>query len=256
MIQLLIEKSAEQNLKNIYESALYYASKNGYLEIVKHMIEKGAEVNTEVSWGRTALHLASTKEIAKLLIEKGANPNKREISHNYTPLHLASLFGYTEVANVLIEKGTDINAVDNFGKTALHLGLEKSHYPIAKILIENGADLNVKDKDGQTPLFWAVQNGYLEIIHLLIEKGADPNMGVSWPIKGKSEDKYGNIYDYTTSFNSTVLHSASTKGYTEIVQLLIEKGADVNSKDMDGKTALFRASEKGFTEIVQLLEKV
>ncbi|HQP04983.1 MAG TPA: ankyrin repeat domain-containing protein, partial [Bacteroidales bacterium] len=157
-------------------------------------------------------------EIAQLLIEKGANVNARN-EYGETPLHFASKEGSFEIAQLLIERGANVNAKAKYSHTPLHYASE-GYLDIAKLLIEKGADVNAKISDdlryyaGYTPLHFASKEGSFEIAQLLIEKGADVN--------AKNE------------FGETPLHLAST----DMAELLIEKGANVNARNEYGETPL------------------
>jgi ankyrin repeat protein len=174
-----------------------------------------------------------------------------------TPLLAASYNGYVEIVKLLLDKGADINAKSGDGYTALILasayGHAKSGYiilnknifaspnrytEIVKLLLDKGADINERDSDNATALLRASQNGLMEVVKLLLNKGADVNVR--------------NIND------ATPLMVASTGGHTEIVKLLLVKGADLNVKTkIDGVdyTALKIAKKKGWKEIITILEK-
>jgi ankyrin repeat protein len=124
--------------------------------------------------GTTPLHHASSignTEVVKLLIEKGADIN---VKNNFgsTPLHYASNEGNTEVVKLLIDNGADINVKDRADTTPLHKASFKGHTEVVNLLIENGADIHVKDNSGDTPLKVANEYGRTEVVHLLFEKGA------------------------------------------------------------------------------------
>ncbi len=136
-------------------------------EIAKLLIEKGADVNAQDSYGWMPLHYAKDVNIARLLIEKGADINARGKWYISTPLctHINS----DEIVRLLIEKKADVNAECIYGHTPLHA---TSNASIAHLLLENGANVNAKDHDGDTPLHWEKD---INIAHLLIENGADVN---------------------------------------------------------------------------------
>jgi len=71
----------------------------------------------------------------------------------FTPLHYAAWNGHKEVAELLIAKGADVNAkVAIWGRTPLHFAAWNGHKEVAELLIENGAEVNAKDNYGRTPL--------------------------------------------------------------------------------------------------------
>lgn len=89
-------------------------------------------------------------EIIKLLIENGADVNNKNLVDS-SPLHYAVELKNTEIIKLLIDKGADVNAKNCIGDTPLHRAVFNS-FENTKILINNGADIKAKDKDGKTPL--------------------------------------------------------------------------------------------------------
>jgi uncharacterized protein len=136
------------------------------------------------------------KVIANLL-EEGVSP----VAKN-TALHVASRNGHTEIVEMLLEKGADVNAKTNEGITALIRASEKGHTETVARLLEKGADVNAKDSDGWTALMWASRNGHAETVTILLEEGADVN----------AKDNY--------FLGSTALDIAIKKEHPEIVKLL------------------------------------
>jgi len=227
---------------------------------VKKNIDKGANVNAINLWGNTALMEASSNghtEIVKLLIEQGADVNAQPKLNGITALMLASSNGHTEIAKLLIKAGADVNAQSKHG-TALIKAWQEGYTEIAKLLIEEGADVNAQDSSGCTALMWASREGYADIVKLLIEEGADVNVMTIIEVRSTSYQSFsgGMIYrDCEPTGGYTALICASEYGHTEIVKLLIEAGADVNARQWDDATALTYASREGHTEIVNLLIK-
>jgi ankyrin repeat protein len=115
----------------------------------------------------TALIIASKTghaEIVKLLIEAGADVYAQDLK-GHTALWWAFQYGHTEVAKLLFEAGAGVNIglieASRYGSTE-----------VVKLLIEAGADVNVTDNDGHTALWWAYQYGHTEVVELLREAGA------------------------------------------------------------------------------------
>ena len=94
----------------------------------------------------------------------------------WIPLHSAARHGHKEIAELLIEKGTDVNARDSSGKSALHDAASIGHKEIVKLLIIKGADLNAESGYYGTSLHVAASIGHKEIVELLIANGADVNV--------------------------------------------------------------------------------
>jgi hypothetical protein len=95
--------------------------------------------------GMSLLHEAAVNrrsDIIRTLLDKGADVNSRDIRGG-TPLHLAAYYGPIESVILLVDKGSDVNATENFGKTPLVLAAEGNHVDIIKYLISKGADLDM-----------------------------------------------------------------------------------------------------------------
>ena len=135
------------------------------------------------------------------------------------PIHDAAAAGDLAAIQAELDKGVDVNAKDNDGRTPLHYAAKYATKQVVELLIPNGADVNAKDEDGWTPLHFAATK---EIVELLINEGADVN----------AKNKWG----------GTPLHAAATNGKKETVELLIAADADVNAKAKDGKTPLDMAN--------------
>ena len=171
--------------------------------------------------------------LIKGLIDAGADVNRKD-KLGETPLHVAVVEGYKEIASMLIENGADVNAGDIRGLTPLHAAAWRGYRDIVILLIANGADINARDKDALTPLHTAALAGREQTVVLLIEKGADVNT------KNKND--------------LSPLHAAALTGDKETVALLINKGADVNARSDSGMTPLQMASQKNHWEVVELLQ--
>ena len=139
------------------------------LKKVYDLLDFGADVNAKNGYGTTPLHWAARKghtDVAKLLIEHGADVNAKEDYRGETPLHWAK---DANIAQVLIEHGADVKAKSRWDTTPLHEASSMGHTDVAKLLIDHGADMNAKDKDGRTPLLWAAYNGHTDVVKILKE---------------------------------------------------------------------------------------
>ncbi|KAI9888491.1 MAG: hypothetical protein M1814_006882 [Vezdaea aestivalis] len=170
--------------------------------------------------------------ITKLLLDKGADIEAKD-NYERTALHLAAENGHEAVVKLLLEKGADAEAKDEYESTALHRAAENGHEAVVKLLLEKGADTEAKNRYESTALYLAAENGHEAVVKLLLEKGANI----------EAKDKY----------ESTALNLAARNGHETVVKLLLEKGADAEAKDNYERTALHLAAENGHEAVVKLL---
>ena len=213
---------------------LFNAVTKGNTTKTNQLLEANANPN-EIFEGQTLLHIAAKNgyyEIAELLIDKGADVNKAD-KDGRTPLFVAAEAGYAEIVELLANNGADINKVDVYKYTPLNAAAESGREDVVEYLIDQGADLDKPSKYGVTPLMSSLINVHDSVASLLIESGAN--------IYTKDED------------NNTALFFASSRGFYDIVDVLLEKGADPNIQTIYGETPLYTASDSNYIEIVSLL---
>lgn len=203
-------------------------------EIVKILIDAGADVNGINYMFETALHVAVQHHNIRAiehLVFSGADVNRQDCD-NFTPLHYACRIVQHQsqrvdayrVVKVLLKHEADANARSVFGETPLHLICRRrNHLPVVKLLLDHDADVNSKDWAGETPLNVAVDYSNLETVQLLLKCGADVNM--------------------VCESGATVLHKASVHGSKKVIKTLLESGAEVNAPDSKGQTPLMWALE-------------
>ncbi|MDN5247985.1 MAG: ankyrin repeat domain-containing protein [Wolbachia endosymbiont of Tyrophagus putrescentiae] len=127
----------------------------------------------------TSLHLASRYghiDVVRTLINNGANIEARS-GNQYTPLHLAVTGSHLPIVDLLIENGANVNAVDINGKTILHLAIIKGHAQMWKsVLGVPGIEINIQDKDGNSPLHLAARERRENLIRALVKEGANVSL--------------------------------------------------------------------------------
>jgi ankyrin repeat protein len=149
--------------------ALIIASRDGDIEIVRILLEKGADVNAKTDTGTTALFnaiLYRHTEVVRILLENGADVHVKTM-YGSTTLDMAIWYGDIEIVSMLLENGADVNAKGKYGSTALIKASENGHTEVVRMLLEKGADVNVKDDNGSTALMKASKEGRTEIVELL-----------------------------------------------------------------------------------------
>ena len=213
--RVLKDKNVVNSLDN-WSRPLHHAAYTNRIEIVKYLVENGAEINARQGDGATALgHSASrgNTEIAKYLLEKGVNPDLSD-DKGATPLHHAAYAGNMELVKLLIAHHANVNLAQKDGGTALsHASIQK-HNEVAKFLLENKANPNLADNKGSSPLHHAAYAGNSELVKMLLIYSANPNA--------------------TQKDGGTVLGHAKGNGNKETVQMILkargEKTADPKPK--------------------------
>lgn len=137
------------------------------------------------------LQVEPNTELIQMLINLGANINWVN-DFSLTPLHFATVNNKPEIVRMLIEAGSDIHAKESHGLVALHFAVW--HSPeIVKMLLEYGEDVDVQDDAGYTPLHWTAYFSKADIATILIEAGANQQikniLGYTWSEFWKLHDK-------------------------------------------------------------------
>jgi ankyrin repeat protein len=154
---------------------LMRAVKSNNAAQVAKLIAEGAEVSRADAGGDSPLIMAAYKgytEIVKLLLEAGAEVTALDPGMKATALHAAAYAGHADAARLLIAHGIDINAQGPYnGYTALHDAIWQNNIDAARVIIESGADLSLRSNQGETPLEMARGRHRAEIVALIEQRG-------------------------------------------------------------------------------------
>jgi ankyrin repeat protein len=105
-------------------------------------------------------------EVVRVLLEGGANA-ERPNANQQTALHYAAWYGYVEVCRLLLDWGAKVNPLDKWKDTPLHDAARKGRLSVVKLLVERGADVRVQNNDGRTASYMAWRNGKLDVAEWL-----------------------------------------------------------------------------------------
>ena len=135
------------NAKDIFGNTIWnYVISGGNIDIIRLLIENGADVNAKDGDGRTLLMIAAYNDDKNI-----------------------------DIIRLFLDMGLDINAKDKDGETPLMRAAREGNIDIARLLVEKGADIDAKDNDDHTALWYAsICVGSIGIVQLLLEKGANP----------------------------------------------------------------------------------
>ncbi len=236
---------------------LVYAAREDCLECAKILLDSGADVNQRTHYGWTALLTATQNrhyKLAAYLLDHGANPN---IANNggWSPLYLATDnrniesgdypvrapdMDHLDYIKLLIDKGANVNArvcgTDSTDKKCVGDSTETRNNFTMQWLFEDGA----------TPFLRAAQSGDIPLMKLLLAHGADPKIFTAHNVTPLAvASGIGWVEGVTFEW--------SEKETLEAVKMCLELGIDPNVKDDEGRTSLHGAAHKGRPEVIQLL---
>jgi ankyrin repeat protein len=238
--------AARQNTNGGGLTPLVYAARQGDLESTRILIAAGADVNQVTQYGWTPLLTATHNRyyrLASFLLAHGADPNVAN-KGGWTPLYLATDNRNIEGGDYPVRK-PDMDHLDYIQK-----------------LLDYGADVNARAKDstetrtiftmqwlyedGATPFLRAAQSGDATLMRLLLAHGADPKIATATNVTALAVAA-------GIGWVEGVTYEWSEKENLEAVQMCLDLGIDINTRDGDGRTALHGAAHKGRNAVVQLL---
>lgn len=256
-VKLLLERGADTNLAdNEGETALHIAAKTGNVALVQLLIEQGSDINrltqagtdNAPATGRTPLLLAArhtkSKRMLHYLLQHGAAPNQRDADPGYGALHYIAITPpfnddpkkeqfLADLAKLLLQAGADPNlsTPQKQNQTALHFAARQNHVALAKTLLNFKADpLKLTDK-GLSPMGIAARSGFQAFVSVLLDAGV-------------SIEK-----------SNALFYAALCRKSTQVLELLLERGADINHPDEQGFTPIFAAvSANSLTNVKFLLD--
>ena len=247
------------------DTALMKAAGQGHIEVVRFLVEQGADLDVRNRQDQNALMFAAAGghlAVVVFLIDSGADVNTLGFLYSYeygpfTPLMWAAYNGQLDVVNLLLEYG-DIIRISGSPGFALGWAAYRGHLDVVNLLLEYGVQLNPgrllgkKRGSGTTALMLAAYGGHLEVVRFLLENGADIHV---YTAKWLSvQTGLGTIYFQEIGGNALML--AIDQGHAEVVRLLLEHWMweySADGRDDYGQTALMYAASAGDLEMARLM---
>jgi ankyrin repeat protein len=251
LVWLLLGRGAEVNRRDKdKQTPLHLSMRVDWFKLARILLDRGADANAEDIHGMTPLLLLSASQIHDddaldlvwPLLEHGAELNKRN-KDKQSPLHLAMVTDWFQLARVLLDRGADAGTEDVHGKTPLHiLSASRLHdsdtLDIVSLLLGHGAVVNRRDKDKQTPLHLAIGGNWFQLARVLLDQGAD------------AKAEYDNGTTPLHLLSASQIHDSDA---LDLALLLLDHGAEVNSRDKNKKTPLHLAMEEYWFQLARIL---
>lgn len=257
LFRALVTAEQQRQRKKSHPSLLMSAVMAGRTEVVRALIQAGADVNAKVEMFFTfdALETAVDKgytEIVKLLLDAGADPNWNNQNPGLCPIRKACQKGNVEIVRLLIDAGAAVKFDTGF--RLLVDAAESSNAEIVQLLLDAGCNVNTRNYQSDTPLTIACRRARVSMVKTLIAAKANVN-------------KVGmhDMAPLVTVFLAPKMNEALAghglaesepdipQKITQIVNALVTAGADVNVYDVMGKTALMLAIEQRNFDAAQVL---
>ncbi|MGL5253449.1 MAG: ankyrin repeat domain-containing protein [Brevinema sp.] len=240
-----------QSLAPIFEAV----SQNN-IGFADKLMGQRAAVNITNENGMTPLHMASSAEMAHLLLVNGAEVNIQNYRGS-TALHLAIFQNDENLLRVLFQFGADPNIADNKGNTPLHYAAAQGDNISIILLLQANANPNARNTNGDTPLIMCLQGKHLNSAYFLLMGGAQdiPNRAGERPAKMISAITSPDLL--TALINPPtppLIRAIFLEQYPEAIQMINSNTTqEINQQDIYGNTALHWAFQKRNKEISRLL---
>ncbi|KAJ4826597.1 RAC-alpha serine/threonine-protein kinase [Turnera subulata] len=243
-------------------SQLLRLNRTAFLNIIQANVEDGTIIINNL--------LQHLKESQDPVMEAILTDIEQMLAHGRVDLPLtlcfAAMRGDDLLLHQLLKRGSVPNECDSSGRTALHIAAANGKEHCVVLLLEYGADPNCRDSEGNVPLWEALLEDHKSVIKLLSDNGAtltSGDVGQFAFIAVERNDlellkrivKYGGNVTQATSSGTTALHKAICEGNTEIVEYLLNQGADIDEPDAHGWTPRALADHQGHEELNALFQK-
>jgi len=278
------------------QTALMWAAAEGHAEVAALLLARGANPNSASRAGFTPLIFAARKGEMKTVLEliRGHAEVNQTVLSGQSALEIALLDGKTEIAGLLLDHGAGVNAADKEGITPLHAAAQAGDVLLVKRLLTSGANVNARtaaipQPTGKTaslflrlsvgeltPLHIAARANRVDVMRALMAAGADPRLKaqdgatllISAAASGHVEAvRYAYTLDQgvnsanqngTTAAHAAIsaFHTASEDDIVDVLRFLADHGANLDAKDIRGRTPMKIAGAIPLEDVTAALSKM
>lgn len=251
VVEFLLKNNANVNVKDALEiTPLHLACQYTFEELSKIVSNSLQSPLSSVEIDSWILNQTEQIKIVKLLLQYNSDVNAREYFGKTPLFHALENFvkicpikmkldikvhliqKRKELIHLLLKYGADVNICDNEGVTILHdlseydvIFYELDKVEIAKVILSKGANINARTKAKKTPLFLSIRNKFINLAELFISHGADINCTC-------------NVWNNFTPLHALTYYSEYNSQSINLLNMLLENGADVHAREVDEATAL------------------
>ncbi|KAK4230544.1 hypothetical protein QBC38DRAFT_507393 [Podospora fimiseda] len=230
------------------DTPLLFATRQGYRSEVERLVRSGSDLEAKDADGNTALIVAAQHnqiDILKILFQNGANIETKN-SIGDTPLLATIHRGQIEVVKLLLKMGANTNTVSSLGNPPLLVAIQNKMIDMTRILLRARVNTEASNVDGDTPLMVAARQGDMPTVMALLRAGAKT---AAVP----HEPAFGGNTEWKDLDGFPLLIKSVLSGQLSLMKILMSHGADINARDLKEKTLLMHASYKGYSPIIQML---
>ncbi|KAL0638686.1 B-cell lymphoma 3 protein [Maublancomyces gigas] len=234
ILQILLHHGADVNATNKNNNtAVMVAAGSGFLATVKILVDNGAKLNLVDRVGHTLFSYACrcrNEHVIDYLVRcDGLDINGANLGES-APVYLTVSKGYDAALEILLQRGASTDYVDDQGRSIMHIAVSNGRNQIVRALLNHGVGIDTMDKKGVTPLMAAINLEDRSMMTMLLDHQPD-----------RSRD----------GFAPLIL--ACIRGADTMVDLLLERGTDINMVDERGMTVMAQAKLEGLDYVVEML---
>ncbi|XP_021964204.1 E3 ubiquitin-protein ligase mib1 isoform X3 [Folsomia candida] len=237
--ELLKRGDCEVNCTFSGHTAMQAASQNGHLDVIRILLNHGADPEVEDKDGDRAVHHAAFGDeplVIEMMAQSGADLNARN-KRRQTALHIGVNKGHLGVVRTLLRLGCHPSLQDLEGDSPIHDSVSKKRDDMLSLLLDHNADVTLTNNNGFNGLHHAALRGNPSAMRILLTK-----LPRAWIVDEKKDDGY------------TALHLASLNNHFQVAELLVREGrANLDIQNVNAQTALHLAVERQHSQIVRLL---